>query len=212
LHATPIANVPRQNAPRSKQQPAATVAPSATNKDALSRRDPLAFSLAETLVLDPRGFPALWGTSLDAEWAFASRIGPTLGVFVPISRAELSNAEADLHAGVAFARAGVVFREALGNFGLSGSLAAGPAWVWVRADANSPRVGGRASTVSALGSLGVHPIAVAFLRSLAVERRCSCRRRASSFRRNRHRRWGRRCSKPHWASARGSSSRATRAA
>jgi hypothetical protein len=154
LHATPISNASRANASRSNPQRAATVAPGATNEDALARRDPLALSLAETLVLDPRGFPALWGTSLDAEWALASRIGLTLGVFVPISRAELSNAEADLHAGVAFARAGVAFRGALGDFGLSGSLVAGPAWIWVRADASAPRVGGRASTVSALASVG----------------------------------------------------------
>lgn len=154
LHATPIANVPRATAPRSSQRRAATVAPIASNENALSRRDRIAISLAETLVLDPRGFPALWGSSLDAEWALASWFGLNFAVFVPISRAELSNSEADLHAGLAFARVGIAFREALGDFGLSSSLAAGPAWIWVRADANAPRVGGRASTLSALGSVG----------------------------------------------------------
>lgn len=150
LHAAPIASAPRPSEP----QNAAAIAPLAPTHDLAVRRGRVAFSLAETLVLDPRGFPALWGTSLDAEWTFASRFALLLGGFVPISRAELSSAEADLHAGVAFARAGVSYREELGEFGLSGSLTAGPAWIWVSADANAPRVGGRASTVSALGSVG----------------------------------------------------------
>jgi len=150
LRAEPVTSAPRANAapPAATQQspePNATPQPSSW----------ASLALTQTLVLDANRFPLLWGSGLEGELALNSRMSFVLGLFYPISRAELSNAEVELSAGLAFLRLGIALRHSIGDFALSGSFAAGPALIWVHAQAKPPRVGGNARTTSALGSLGL---------------------------------------------------------
>ncbi|MFZ5890473.1 MAG: hypothetical protein ACOY0T_05335 [Myxococcota bacterium] len=111
-------------------------------------------SLAETLLIEPLGFPVLWGSSLDAEFSTGTHSSIVCGGFFPISRAELSNSQAELRVGMAFVRVGAALRYSLGEFALSGSFVAGPALTWVSATATAPREGGSASAVSLLSGVG----------------------------------------------------------
>lgn len=111
--------------------------------------------LAQALVIDPGGFPLLWGASLDAELAVSRSFSLVGGGFFPITRPELASSEVSLTTGVAFARAGAALHLATSTVVVSASLTAGPAFTWASADAEAPRVGGSASTVSAIGSAGL---------------------------------------------------------
>ncbi|MGC4087676.1 MAG: hypothetical protein QM756_07225 [Polyangiaceae bacterium] len=143
----------------------AHVAPAAPLKAAPPAAEPVtpaapvrassSLSLAETLVIDPAGFPVLWGSSLDAAVPLGRRVELVFGGFFPISRAELSNSTAELRAGLAFVRVGAALRYSLGGLALNASLVAGPTLSWVTAQANAPYVGGSASTLGALSALGV---------------------------------------------------------
>jgi hypothetical protein len=148
LRAEPAASARPSPAPLAKVRPVEA-------SSALAPGDTFQLSLAETLLLDPLGFPPLLGSSLDAELSLNARAALLIEGFFPVSRAELSGSQADFHVGFAFARLGLALRQTVGAFALSGAFTAGPAFMWVKATAKPPRLGGDASALSAIGSVGL---------------------------------------------------------
>jgi hypothetical protein len=117
-----------------------------------------AIILAETLLVDPTGFPHSWGTSLDVELGLGPHTALVLDAFFPIARAELSTRNAELRAGFSFLRVGPALRYSLGDLALSGSVVVGPGFTWVTAEAVSPYVGGKDWAFGIWGAVGIQMI------------------------------------------------------
>jgi hypothetical protein len=141
--------------PVTRARPAVRHGPAAGLPPARARS---AVILAETLLIDPTGFPRSWGTSLDAELGLGPHIALVLGGFFPIVRAELSTGNAELRAGFSFVRVGPALRYSVGDFALSSSIVVGPAFTWVTAEAASPYVGGKDSTFGIWSAVGIQMI------------------------------------------------------
>lgn len=116
-------------------------------------------SVGQSLVVDPGGFPPLWGAILEAELGLGAHAAIVLGGFFPIARAKTSTSSAELRTGVTFLRVGPALRYSLARFALEGSLVVGPAYTWVTAKAEPPYVG---QTDAALGILGSAGLAIAY--------------------------------------------------
>jgi hypothetical protein len=114
-----------------------------------------ALMLAESLIVDVREFPVLWGTSLDVQVPLSQRVQWVVDGFVPVTRAELSSSEAELRAGLAYLRSGLALHQTLGELGVGSSVTGGAALMWVKADAKAPRVGGSATALGAIASVGI---------------------------------------------------------
>jgi hypothetical protein len=103
---------------------------------------PHAVSAAQMLLVDPAGFPLLWGTSVDVDLGLSEHAAVVLGGFFPIARAKLSTSSAELRTGVAWLRVGVALRYSLARFAVAGSLVVGPSYTWVTARAVTPYLSG----------------------------------------------------------------------
>ncbi|MES1189371.1 MAG: hypothetical protein ABUL60_36480 [Myxococcales bacterium] len=114
-----------------------------------------AVSAAQTLLVDPAGFPLLWGTSVDVELGLTEHAAVALAGFFPIARAKLSTSSAELRTGVAWLRVGVALRYSLARFAVAGSLVVGPAYTWVTARAVAPYVSGADFAFGVAGSAGL---------------------------------------------------------
>lgn len=127
----------------------------APSRGAALRASTNAFSLSQLLLIDPGGFPLLWGSTLELELALGSSGGLAIEGFVPLSRAELAGQHADLRAATALLRLGPVLRLSAADFAFSTVVSVGPAFTWVSAEADTPYVGGTDSALGAIGSLGI---------------------------------------------------------
>lgn len=107
------------------------------------------------MLVDPAGFPLLWGTTVDVELGLTEHAAVALDGFFPITRAKLSTSAAELRTGVAFLQMGGVLHYSLARFAVAGSLAIGPAYTWVTAKAVSPYVGEADFAWSVVGGAGL---------------------------------------------------------
>jgi hypothetical protein len=128
-------------------------AASKTRVDSFGER--AAFEIAETLLVDPKGFPLLWGGSLAADWRATAHVGLVCDAFITVSRARFSSAEVDVRGRTSFVRLGPALWQNVGPFALKAAIVAGPALTWSNVHAVAPRAGGTAAAPSAIGSLGV---------------------------------------------------------
>lgn len=113
------------------------------------------FSFSQTLIVDPRGFPALWGSSLELELSLTRHATFAFAGFAPLSRAELSGAGAELEAALAFVRAGPGWRSSFHGFAFGASLTFGPALTWVKASSVRRYVGGTDHAFGVSGATGL---------------------------------------------------------
>lgn len=135
-----------------QQRPRARVAPSKTSQPAGPYHSA---SIGQMLVVDPGGFPALWGATVEVELGLGAHAALVLGGFVPVVRAETSTKHAELSTGVTFLRVGPALRYTVGRFAIVTSLAVGPAYTWVTANADPPYIGQSAAAFGVLGSAGL---------------------------------------------------------
>lgn len=135
-----------------QQRPRAPVAPPKTSDPA---RHHQSVSVGQMLVMDPGGFPAFWGATVDVELGVGAHTALMLGGFLPVVRAETSTRHAELSTGVTFLRVGPALRYDVGHVAIVTSLAVGPAYTWVTADADPPYIGQSAAAFGVLSSAGL---------------------------------------------------------
>jgi hypothetical protein len=145
LSATPLAALP-------ERRRAVPAQPRSTSTQPRPRH---ALAMGQTLIIDPAGFPALWGATLDAELALNRSMAIVLGGFFPIARAELSTPHAELRTGLTFLRVGPALRYSVARFTLAASLVAGPALTWVTARAVAPYAGRTDSVLGVFSGAGL---------------------------------------------------------
>ena len=134
------------------ERPRVAAPPTKTSSPAQSQH---AISVGQTLVVDPAGFPPLWGATLDLELGLGAHTALVLGGFFPVARAGTSTQHAELSTGVTFMRVGPALRYDIGRFAIAPSLTIGPAYTWVTAQADAPYIGETAATFGVLGSAGL---------------------------------------------------------
>lgn len=157
IGASEALNGLRASAPlKTRERPRA---PSAPKRELLPEaRTRHAVAIGQSLI-DPAGFPPLWGVSFEADLVVSPHAAVVLGGFFPIARAETSSRAALLRTGVTFLRVGPALRYSLARFALVGSVALGPAYTWVTATADVPYLG---QTDAALGMLASAGLAIAY--------------------------------------------------